>query len=178
MSLTTDAEQAAEVILRLRAKSLTREERKDQMEGAKTEKGPEITESEGLEDEISRPQASQINATLQIPSLEKVDPLVGHGGSTFQKKRLAQELVREKHDPSEHVKQHSKMDFPLEEKAHLPQDVMKAVRCVGEMNRKQSKLSGKAGKKKRPDVQNQRRDGETLCRPNRSRFREGLTCHF
>ena len=178
MSLTTDAEQAAEVILRLRAKSLTREERKDQMEGAKTEKGPEITESEGLEDEISRPQASQINATLQIPSLEKVDPLVGHGGSTFQKKRLAQELVREKHDPSEHVKQHSKIGSPLEEEAHLPQDVMKAVRRVAENEPEAIKAGLNCCKKKRSDVQNHRRDGEILCRPNRSRFREGLTCHF
>ena len=111
------------------------------MEGAKTEKGSEIAESGGFEDEISRPQVSEMNATLQIPSFRKVDPSVSPGGSTFQKKRLARELVRVKQDLSEHVKKPSKMDCPLEEKAHLPRDVIEAVL---EMNQKQSKLSGKA----------------------------------
>ena len=67
-------------------KSSTREEVEDQMEGAETEKWPEITGNAGCEDGISWPQASEMNATLQIPSFKKVDPLASHGGSTFQKK--------------------------------------------------------------------------------------------
>ena len=72
---------------------------------------------------------SGLNATLQIPSFKKVDPLASHGGSTFQKKRLARGFVRGT-DPPEHVKKPSRVDIPLEGKAHLPQDVIEATRFV------------------------------------------------
>ena len=110
--------------------SSAREEVEGQKEGAKTDTGPEITESDGREGGTSWPQASKMNATLQIPSFKKADPLVSRGGYTFQKKRPAWELVREKKDPSEHVGQSSRVDFPLEGKAHLPQDVLEAARFI------------------------------------------------
>ena len=78
--------------------------------------------SDGREDEISWLQVSEMNATLQIPSLKKVDPSASRGGSTFQNK-----------DPSERVEKSGRVDFPLEEKALL------------ETSKTQSKLSGKAG---------------------------------
>ena len=38
------------------------------------------------QDATGWPQISEANATSQIPSFEKVDPLESHGGATFQKK--------------------------------------------------------------------------------------------
>ena len=58
--------------------------------------------------------------------------MASHGGSTFQKKRLARELVREKKDPSEHVEKSSRADFPLAQGANLPQGVLEAARPIAE----------------------------------------------
>ena len=74
--------------------SPTREGVEYQQIGAKNDTGHEIAESDGREDEISWPQKSEMNATLQVSSVKKADPLATHGGSTFQKKRLARELFQ------------------------------------------------------------------------------------
>ena len=92
--------------------------------------GTDVTKSEKLEEEIDWPQLCEENARLQIPSFKKVGPLVSHGGSTFQRKRLPRELVREKKGPAEHVEKSGKIAFPIGEKAHLPQDVMRAIRFI------------------------------------------------
>ena len=71
---------------------------------------------------------------LRAPSFKKVDPLARRGGSTFQKRRLARECVREKKDPSERAKKAQNglklRKSPLEAKARLPQDVIEAVRFI------------------------------------------------
>ena len=56
--------------------------------------------------------------------------MVSHGGSTFQRKRLSQELAREKKGPAKHVEKSGKIASPMVEKAHLPQDVMTAMRFI------------------------------------------------
>ena len=89
--------------------------------------GIEVNKNDERGEEIDWPQLSEENARLQIPSFKKTDPLVSHGGAAFQRKRLSQELVREKGDPVEHVKKSGKMNFPMGEKAHLPQDILEAI---------------------------------------------------
>ena len=89
--------------------------------------GIEVNKNDERGEEIDWPQLSEENARLQIPSFTKTDPLVSHGGAAFQRKRLSQEMVREKGDPVEHVKKSGKINFPMGEKAHLPQDVLEAI---------------------------------------------------
>ena len=47
---------------------------------------PMKTGERAPQDATNWPQISEANATSQIPSFEKVDPLESHGGATFQKK--------------------------------------------------------------------------------------------
>ena len=121
LSFIADEARGAEINPRPEMASSGREEVEGQTEEATTDTEPEIAESDGREEETNWPQVSKMNATLQIPSLNTVDPLVSHGGSTYQKTRLAQELVREKKDPPEHV-----------EKSSTPEDVLQAVRFIAE----------------------------------------------
>ena len=71
--------------------------------------GTDVTESDNWVEEINWPQLCEENAMLQIPSFEKAGPLVSNGGSTFQRKRLSQELVRERKDPAKHVEKSGKI---------------------------------------------------------------------
>ena len=71
-------------------------------------------------EEIDWPQLSEENARHQIPSIKKIDPLMSHGGSTFQRKRLPQELVREKKGPAEHMEKSGKIAFPMGGKLTCP----------------------------------------------------------
>ena len=61
-----------------------REEVEDQKEGAETDTGPGIRESDGGEEEIGWLPVYKMNAILQIPGFAKVDLLVSHGGTAFQ----------------------------------------------------------------------------------------------
>ena len=84
-----------------------------------------------LEDELDWPQITEANALLVIPSFTKRGALEFHGGSAFQRRR-AKELVREKSDPVRHEEKSREVKFPLDEKAHLPQDVFKAIDFVAQ----------------------------------------------
>ena len=81
------------------------------------------------EDELDWPELTEANAKLEIPSFTKTDTLESHGGTAFQRRRT-KELVREKLDPVKHEEQSRKVKFPLDEKAHLPQDVTDAIDFV------------------------------------------------
>ena len=82
-----------------------------------------------LEDELDWPQITEADAVLVIPSFTKRDALEFHGGSAVQRRR-AKVLVSEKSDPVRHEEKSRKVKFPLDEKAHLPQDVFGAIDFV------------------------------------------------
>ena len=90
---------------------------------------PQLNEEGSLEDELDWPQITESNAQLVIPSFEKRDTLEFHGGSAFQRRRT-KELVGEKSDPVRHEELSRNVNFPLDEKAHLPQDVYEAIDFV------------------------------------------------
>ena len=87
---------------------------------------PQLNGEGSLEDELDWPQITEANAQLVIPSFTKRDTLEFHGGSAFQRRR-AKELVCEKSDPVKHEKMSRSVNFPLDDKAHLPQDVYEAI---------------------------------------------------
>ena len=79
-----------------------------------------------LEDDLDWPQVTETNALLVIPSFAKKGALEFHGGSAFQRRRT-KELVREKSDLVRREEMSRKVNSPLDEKAHLPQDVFEAI---------------------------------------------------
>ena len=102
-SFSPDEQQKAEGGLRPEEPGPTRDDVGGQGKEERSAKGIEITEASVAQEEIDWPQLRKKHAALQIPSFGQVDPSASHGGSTFQRKRLPQELVREKKGPSEHV---------------------------------------------------------------------------
>lgn len=127
-SFITDETQTAKVSPHPEKPSRDRGETERQEKEAKSAKGVEVTESDSWEAEIDWPQTREKNAALQVPSFKRVGPLVSHGGSPLQKKRLPKVLVREKKDPSRHVEKSSKAVSPLGAKARAPQDELEVVR--------------------------------------------------
>ena len=124
VSLITDEKQKLKDSLHPKTRNPARVEIEERIDGA------DVTKNDKRGEEIDWPQLCEENARLQIPSFKKAGPLVSHGGSTFQRKRLPQELVREKKGPAKHVENSGEIAFPMGEKAHLPQDVMKAIRFI------------------------------------------------
>ena len=92
---------------------------------------PQLNGDGSLDDELDWPQITESNAQLVIPSFANGDTPGLHGGSAFQRRR-AKELVCEKSDPIKHEEQSRNVKFPLDEKAHLPQDVYEAIDFVAQ----------------------------------------------
>ena len=90
VSLITDAKRKLKDSLHPKTRDPARAEIERRIDGA------DVTKRDTREEEISLPQMREENAMLQIPSFKKVDPSASHGGSTSRRKRLPQELVREK----------------------------------------------------------------------------------
>ena len=90
---------------------------------------PQLNGEGSLEDELDWPQITEANALLVIPSFARRDVLEFHGGSAFQRRR-AKELFREKSDLVRHEEMSRKVNSPVDEKAHLPQDVSEAIDFV------------------------------------------------
>ena len=90
---------------------------------------PQLNGEGSLEDMLDWPQITEENAQLVIPSFTKRDALEFHGGSAFQRRRT-KELVDEKSDPVRHEEMSRSVNFPLDDKAHLPQDVYEAIDFV------------------------------------------------
>ena len=90
---------------------------------------PQLNGEGSLEDELDWPQITDANAQLVIPSFTRRDTLEFHGGSAYQRRRT-KELVCEKSDPVKHEKMSRSVNFPLDDKAHLPQDVYEAIDFV------------------------------------------------
>ena len=105
VSLITDENQKLKDSWRRRTQDPTRAEIEKRIDGA------DVTKSDKLEEEKNRPQLREENAMLQIPSFKKAGPLVSPGGSTFQRKWLPRELVREK-GPAKHVGESGEIAFP------------------------------------------------------------------
>ena len=74
---------------------------------------------------------AQNNALLLIPSSAKRDLRDRHAGSMFQGRRT-RGLVTAIRDPEKQVAKSRECSFPLDEKAHLPQDVLEAVQFIAD----------------------------------------------
>ena len=92
---------------------------------------PQLNGDGSLDDELDWPQITESNAQLVIPSFANGDTPGLHGGSAFQRRR-GKELVCEKSDPIKHEEKSRNVKFPLDEKAHLPQDVYEAIDFVAQ----------------------------------------------